>query len=173
MRKLLFLGLSLAFFMSLSGTVMGFTVTIYTDKTEWENAVAGQYLTEDFNDLTLNDGISYFSSESGHINPTFGYYQDVLMSASANEPMTVWDFTPQITAYGGTWTLGGPGGSGNYLLIYVDDIEEPVGVVTNSYNGDFWGFISDTPFTSVTLVGGSGSNQQNYKLDDMVYVPAE
>ena len=43
--------------------------------------------------------------------------------------------------------------------------------ISNSYGGEFWGFTSDTPFTSVKLVGGSGSNQQNYSLDDMVYSP--
>ena len=172
MRRLLFLGLTLALFMSLSGTVMGFTVTIYTDQTEWENALAGQVVTEDFNDQILNDGISLYT-ESGHINDYFGYYHDVLNSSSAKGPITIWDFTPQINAYGGTWTLGGPGGSGNYLLIYIDDIEDPVGIITNGYNGDFWGFISDTPFTSVTLIGGSANNQQNYQLDDMVYCPEE
>ena len=31
------------------------------------------------------------------------------------------------------------------------------------------GLHSDTPFTSVRLVGGSGTNQQNYSLDNMVY----
>lgn len=173
MRKLFFLGLTLVLFMSLSETVLGFTVTIYTDKTEWENALAGQYLTENFNDLILNTGVSFVSSESGHINVNFGYYQDVLMSASENEPMTIWTFTPPIIAYGGSWTLAGPGGSGNSLLIYIDDIDQPVGIISNNYDGDFWGFISDTPFTSVTLLGGSGSNQQSYKLDDMVYCPDE
>ena len=172
MRRLFFMGLTLVLFMSLSGMAMGFTVTIYTDKTAWENALAGQVVTEDFSDDILNDGISLYT-ESGNINEMFGYYHDVLNSDSAKGPITIWDFTPQINAYGGTWTLGGPGGGGNYLLIYIDDIEEPVGVVTNGYNGDFWGFISDTPFTSVTLLGGSGNNQQNYKLDDMVYCPEE
>jgi hypothetical protein len=152
---------------------MGFTVIVYTDKTEWESALAGQYLTEDFNDLLLNDGVSYVSSESGHINVKYGYYQDVLMSASQNDPSTVWTFVPQIVAYGGTWTLGGPGGSGNSLLIYIDGIEQAVAVVSNNYHGDFLGFIADAPFSSVTLVGGTGSNQQSYKLDDMVYSPYE
>jgi hypothetical protein len=173
MRKLFFLGLSLALFVSFSGTAMGFTVTIYTDKTEWEEDLAGPYLTEDFNDLLLNSGVSYVSSESGHINVNFGYYQDVLMSGSENEPMTIWTFTPQIIAYGGTWTLGGPGGSGNSLLIYIDDFDQPVGIISNNYDGDFWGFISDTPFTSVSILGGNVSNQQSYKLDDMVYCPDE
>ena len=39
----------------------------------------------------------------------------------------------------------------------------------NSYGGEFWGFISDTPFTSVKLIGATGLHQQNYNLDDMVY----
>lgn len=173
MRRLFYLSLIIVFFSYFCGTVIGATVTIYTDQTEWENAVGGQFFTEDFYDLLLNEGISFVSAESGHINLAFGYYQDVLNSSSANEPFTTWMFTPQITAYGGTWTLGGPGGSGNYLLIYIDEIEEPVGVIGNSYNGDFYGFTSDTPFTSVTLVGGNSDNQQSYKLDDMVYGPVE
>lgn len=173
MHKLSSLCLALALYMSYSGAAMGFTVIVYTDKTEWESALAQQYITEDFNDQLLNDGVSYVSSESGHINVMHGYYQDVLMSASSNEPSTVWTFVPQIVAYGGTWTLGGPGGSGNSLLVYIDGIEQPVAVISNNYYGDFLGFIADAPFNSVTLVGGTGSNQQSYKLDDMVYSPSE
>ena len=144
-------------------------VITYTDKTAWENALGGQFLTEDFNDEKLNDGVSRFSSESGHINPTFGYYQDVLTSQSGNEPYTIWSFSPQIMAYGGNWTLGGPGGSGNSLLVYVADSSNYVGAIGNGYGGEFWGFISDTPFTSVKLIGGTGEHQQTYHLDDMVY----
>ncbi|HPO70772.1 MAG TPA: hypothetical protein PKV53_10740 [Anaerohalosphaeraceae bacterium] len=109
------------------------------------------------------------STESGHINPAEECYQDVLASTSQNEPATTWSFAAEIIGYGGNWTLGGPGGSGNYLLIYIDDLLPYVGFISNSYSGEFWGFISDTPFTSVRLVGGTGTNQQNYRLDDMVY----
>jgi hypothetical protein len=123
--------------------------------------------------LFFAEALSFVSSESGHINVKFGYYQDVLMSASENEPMTVWTFDSPIIAYGKSWTLAGPGGSGNSLLIYIDDIDQPVGIISNNYDEDFWGIISDTPFTSVTLLGGTGSNQQSYKLDDMVYCPDE
>jgi hypothetical protein len=112
--------------------------------------------------------VSYISSESGIINPN-GYYQDVLQAASQNEPMTTWSFIPQIKGYGGNWTLGGPGGSGNYLRVYINDLGYYVGDISNSYNGEFWGFVSDTPFTSVLLKGGTGTNQQTYHLDDMVY----
>jgi hypothetical protein len=113
--------------------------------------------------------VSFISNESGHINPAHEYYQDVLASQSQNEPMTTWSFTPLITAYGGNWVLGGPGGSGNSLLVSIPDLSLSVGAISNSFNGEFWGFTSDTPFASVKLVGGSGTNQQNYSLDDMVY----
>ena len=101
---------STALFMYCALPVNAATV-IYTDKTAWESALGGQFLTEDFSDSDLNTGVSYVSTESGHINPAHGYYQDTLASTSQNEPMTTWSFTPEITAYGGDWTLGGPGGS--------------------------------------------------------------
>jgi hypothetical protein len=143
---------------------------IYTDKTAWENALGGQFLTEDFAGGQLNNsGVSYVSTSSGHINPAQENYQDVLAHESATEPMTTWSFSPEITAYGGDWTLGGPGGSGNSLQVYVDS--DYVGYISNSYSGGFWGFISDTPFSSVELIGGSGSNQQHYSLDNMVFSP--
>lgn len=152
-----------------AATVSAAMITVYTNKTDWQNAVSGQFLTEEFADSILNTGVSFVSTESGHVNPAQECYQDVLASQSQNEPMTTWSFTPQITAYGGDWTLGGPGGSGNSLLVYVGDSNLYVSFISNSYGGEFWGFTSDAPFTSVRLVGGSGSNQQNYSLDNMVY----
>ena len=144
-------------------------VMVFTDKTALENALNGQYQTESFDDDQLNMGVSFSSSESGHINPALGYYQDVLTSESANEPFTIWSFAPPIRAYGGDWTLGGPGGSGNSLMVYVADTAEYVGTIGNGFGGEFWGFISDSAFTSVRLVGGTGTHQQNYQLDNMVY----
>jgi hypothetical protein len=171
MRILVILGVALVVFMSWAATVRAAMVTVYTDKTAWENALGGQFLTEGFADDKLNVGVSFVSTESGHINPAEDCYQDVLASQSQNEPMTTWSFAPQITAYGGNWTLGGPGGSGNILLVSMADFPLYVGAIPNSYGGEFWGFTSDTPFTSVRLVGGAGSNQQNYKLYDMTYTP--
>jgi hypothetical protein len=170
MRILAMLGLMPAIFLSWVATVSAATI-VYTDKTAWENALGGQFLTEDFADFQLNTGVSFVSTESGHINPALEYYQDVLASTSQNSPMTTWSFTPGITAYGGNWTLGGPGGSGNSLQVYIADSSLYVGSISNSYGGGFWGFISDSSFTSVNLIGGGGTNQQHYNLDNMVYSP--
>ncbi|NLW84666.1 MAG: hypothetical protein GXY41_09750 [Phycisphaerae bacterium] len=169
MCKLLIWEVGLITFMSSIVAVSEAEITVYTDKTEWENALSGSFVTEDFSDSQLNFGVSFVSTESGHINPAQEFYQDVLASTSQNEPTTRWSFASAIIGFGGNWTLGGPGGSGNYLLIYIDDLLPYVGFIPNSYGGEFWGFISDTPFTSVRLVGGTGNHQQNYCLDDMVY----
>ncbi len=171
MRKAALLGAVLAPIACWATTVSSATITIYTDKLEWQNVLAGEFLTEDFADTLLNPGVSFVSNESGHINPQLECYQDVLASQSQNEPMTIWTFVPRIVAYGGDWTLGGPGGSGNSLAVYIEDDSLYVGFISNSYNGEFWGFISDTPFSSVRLVGGPGTNQQHYCLDNMVYSP--
>jgi hypothetical protein len=148
------------------------TVYIYTDQTAWEDALGGPFLVEEFADSELNAGVTFVSTASGHINPAQECYQDVLASQSQPGPMTIWRFSPSLVGFGGRWTLGGPGGSGNNLQVYIDDLAVHVGNISNSYNGEFLGFISDTPFTSVKLVGGTGSNQQNYSLDDMVYSSA-
>ena len=131
MRIFAVLGLTLAMFISWAATVSAATI-VYTDKTAWENALGGQFLTEDFADDQLNTGVSFVSTESGHINPAQECYQDVLASTSQNEPMTTWSFTPEITGYGGNWTLGGPGGSGNSLLVYIADspMWEPFPIAT-------------------------------------------
>lgn len=169
MRSLTMLGMPAALLICWAVTASAAT-TVYTDKTAWENALGGQFLTEGFADDQLNDGVSFVSSESGHINPALEYYQDVLASTSQNEPMTTWSFAPGIAGYGGNWTLGGPGGSGNSLQVYAGD-STYVGALSNDFAGEFWGFVSDTPFATVKLIGGGGANQQNYILDDMVYSP--
>ena len=169
MRNVVLLAAAMVAIACWAGIASAATITVYTDKTEWQDALGGLYLTEDFADALLNAGVSHVSTESGHINPAQECYQDVLTSLSQNEPMTVWIFEPRIAAFGGDWTLGGPGGSGNSLRVYIAGDSLYVGAISNSFNGGFWGFISDTAFSSVTLVGGSGTNQQHYCLDDMVY----
>ncbi|GEM_PF-1982835 len=168
MRRLMVLGLTLGLLLVWAGAAAALTVTVYTDQAAWEQAV-GAFATEDFSDKNLNPGVSYEAYASGHINPNLECYQDVLPSSNPNEPMTKWFFTQEITAFGGTWTLGGPGGSGNSLQVSLPEFSYPVEAISSNFNNEFWGFISDTPFTSVLLKGGTGSNQQHYNLDDMVY----
>jgi len=47
------------------------------------------------------------------------------------------------------------------------------GEIANTYDGGFWGFVSDTYFSSIVLEGGTqGGIQETFTLDNMVYAPA-
>jgi hypothetical protein len=155
--------------LSLLSFVAHATPVVYTEKSAWAAAVSGVFGSEDFSDAILEPGLDFVSSESGHVNPALGYYQDVLASQSQNAPMTTWSFVPPIRAFGANFTLGGPGGSGNSLVVSIVDSGTTVGTIPNSYAGGFWGFVSDTSFTAVKLAGGSGTNQQNWRMDDLVF----
>jgi len=42
--------------------------------------------------------------------------------------------------------------------------------IPETYTGEFWGFISDTPFASVLLEAGTqGGSAETFYLDNMVY----
>ncbi|MFZ2086974.1 MAG: hypothetical protein WAU47_00235, partial [Desulfobaccales bacterium] len=153
-------------------------LTVFTDKAAWASAHGKEVMVEDFNDKKLNDGLSYIGSESAKI--ANGYFHDSLKSTSQNAPGTTWYFDPakiggNFIAYGGDWDLGGPGGSGNSLKVYMNDLENPdvytyIGSLLSGVEGfQFWGFISEAKFTSVRLIGGLGDNQQTYKLDNMSF----
>ncbi len=167
MRRFAVIALTLVVLLSGAPLAAALEVTFYTDRAAWENACVGPFFTEDFSDDLLNPGVSYTSSSSGNISN--GFYHDVLQSTNPNEPMTTWFFTPSIVGFGGNWDLGGPGGSGPSLLVFVNDLSTYVGAIPNSYEGGFWGFIADTPFNAVLLQGGPGDHQQHYKLDNMSY----
>lgn len=145
------------------------TITVYTDKAAWSQAVSSQYTTETFTDNVLHDSGLTYITVMGSI--ALERWRDVLNITSNNPAMTIWRFEPQITAYGGTWTLGGPGGSGNSLVVTLPELGVTAGRISSAYYGNFWGFIADTPFSQVQLAGGLGSNQRMYILDDMVYSP--
>jgi hypothetical protein len=137
--------------------------TVYTDRTDWLDAVATS-LDEDFDDATLNVGISVVSNMGGIGG---GVWNDVLNNQMNWE--TTWTFDPPIYAFGGYWDLTpfGVGGLVNVLIGggVFGDVISPAGGV------GFWGVVSDEPFAEVLLgCAGAGANpQETYTLDDMVY----
>jgi hypothetical protein len=145
----------------------GFNITVYTDKAAWAHAVAGQYITETFTNNMLHDPGLTYTTVMGSI--ALERYRDVLNITSQHPAQTIWKFENMINAYGGDWTLGGPGGTGNSLVVTLEESGITAGRITSNYYNDFWGFVSDTPFSQIKLTGGTGSNQRSYSLDNMVY----
>ena len=95
MRRSAMLCVMLATAVSWAATVSAQSITIYTDRTQWENALNGRFLTEDFSDAVLNDGVSFVSTESGHINPALEAYAKPI---SRTTLWTTW-FIPAISRF--------------------------------------------------------------------------
>lgn len=176
MLKIKLLVLTLVLAVIMAGGVRGLeaAVKVYSDfdpvlnKAAWFTAMDQNVAKEDFTDQQLLPQISY-ETLKGSISP-MGYWHDTLNSWSSNPSSTTWFFTPEITAFGGDWTLGGTGGSGNSLVVTLAEVNV-VKYISSRYNGNFWGFISDAPITKVKLTGGTGTNQQIYFLDNLVFGP--
>ncbi len=168
MRVLVSVGLAIFFLAATIGTGDA-AVAFYTDLTAWSGAVSGNFQTEDFNDPNLVDGLAV-TTVKGSISP-MGYWHDTLNSWSQNTSRTTWHFSSETFAFGGVWTLGGPGGSGNYLVVSTPEAGT-IGFITSGYYYKFWGFVADTPCSAVTLTGGGSKNQQIYFLDDLVFASA-
>jgi len=161
------------------------TVTIYdNDWTGWNNAVGGVYLTEDFNDTTLNPGLSVVS-DLGHILVTQGLWWDQLNYDLVNNvptTFTTWTFAVPIYAFGGTWDAGSSrvhwdqghshsiGGPGSNIEVLINGNWVSVGVIDNQYIDVFWGFVSDVPFTQVRLQAYNAEGwTERHTLENMVY----
>ncbi len=160
---------------SMVGAGAIFTVYDASEQDQWQSAV-GSWETEDFNDSTLNDGLTV-ASDGGSIYPPNQRWEDQVGENSSPPPTTlttVWNFSEPIVAFGGYWIdLYGPGGG---LSIVVDGLYSvlfgpTLGPESPPYL--FWGFVSSEPFTTVTIqLAGLGPPVETYALEDMVYVYA-
>jgi hypothetical protein len=162
-----------------SGLANAFTV--YTDKTDWENALSGAVvITEDFEDQTMIDGLASYATPDGTYTefdgfnlivpppPTFNNTQVFEELVDDNGGTTVWSFSSPFIAFGGDWDLS-PAGPGTGLEISIDGQIQNV-IIPNSYDGGFWGFIADSAFSTVELLKPSAvSGSELYHLDNMVF----
>lgn len=151
---------------------------IYTDKPSWISNVGGVYQTEDFNDTTLNPGISYFAPMGGLTPPVFTDH------VIRGEVVTFWNFTGSpVQGVGANWDLmpGNPGQGLQITLAYTtEDFEDVRFEVPNNTNGGFFGIVSDIPIGSIIIGGGTQPhaalpgddiNGETYTIDDLVYAP--
>jgi len=146
-------------------------ITIYTDRSNWETAVFNTYWEEKFDDATLDPLISSFTPSTPGGGVIGGVWWDVINDDNGPSTLT---FAIPMNAFGGNWNLKVPTGPGTGISVYIDSTSTHVGDIANTYNGEFWGFYSDTDFTSVILTEGSQTEGvvETFTLDNMVFVPA-
>jgi len=152
--------------LTIPSTAYGLTITVYTDKNQWENDVFvdGQFTTEDFTGAAA-PGFDGFTSDNGNI--AGGQFNDVLVPGG--NP-TIFDFSPRLDAWGGDFDLFNPGGPGTGIIVeLMDGTMATAGEIPNTTDG-FWGLTSDMNFQAVHLESGTQSGvQETYDLDNMVF----
>jgi len=167
----------------LSGLVNA--LTVYTDKTDWENALSGAIvITEDFEDQTMANGLTSYTTFDGTfvtfqsnnlVSPPLPTFNDTQVFEELADGLgtTEWSFSSPFIAFGGNWDLFTPAGPGTGLAISIDGIIQSQIVIPNTYAGEFWGFIADSPFSKVELLKPSAiSGSELYHLDNMVFATA-
>ncbi len=154
----------IAFF--ITGIAGATVIETHTDFTSWQ-AATGAYQAEDFTDMDLLPGLSFDSTSGGAITLD-GYFYDSPTSLNGG---TTWYFTETMFSFGGDWDLSGPRGSGMGLVLTMfDGSSSFVAPEISRTTDNFWGFTSDTGFTSLTVSAGSQLGaSETYHFDNMVY----
>jgi hypothetical protein len=173
MKKLIAIVLAVTMLASISGVAMANpTTTVYADDQAGWEAAAGMWETEDFTDAILNPGVSV-TSGMGYVDVVNGLWWDRLTCPDYGLTTTTWTFADPIYAFGGTWNPGVPGDPGAAIAVSMDGASWVyVGEIPETYINQFWGFVSDVPFTQVLLGPGSECNGawcETYEMDNMVY----
>jgi hypothetical protein len=150
----------------------GGVVLITQDKALWTSTV-GAYLTEDFNDHVFQPGISYTGDMGSLDIPAF---RD---QVARSEGFGNLNFATPVLAAGADWDLSPNGpGSGVAVRVYYQDgsWEDLSQEIPNSFNGQFFGLVTDKPFNRVRYTGGTQPtpgptdiNQETLSLDNLVY----
>lgn len=98
---------------------------------------------------------------------TLGYYQNVVDDATGSTQ--TFTYTTALNGFGGWFDLANPGGAGCSIDVLFDGVF--VFNIPNTAVGEFFGYFSDTPFTTITLIDGGGSGQETYQIVDMALCP--
>jgi hypothetical protein len=157
------------------------TITVYNTLAAF-TAAAGATATEDFSDTTLVSGLSVSPAGGGSISG--GVLNDSLavfglcVEGGVNCPATtMFSFAPSTTAFGADWDLA-PGGAGAGIFFSVHLLGGGLQNVTGITNpavgtfSGFFGFVSDTPFTSINLGSGFTGNGELFDADNVRFASA-
>jgi hypothetical protein len=147
------------------------SVVTYTDRAAFESAL-GFVFVEDFTGNTLHiPGLSY-------VSPVGQIGQPVGMASGSDQfndqvvhqtRFTTWTLPNLATGFGANWDLS-PGGPAQGIQFFLDGVTLVGSEVPSSYTGGFFGFISDTPFQSVSYDGGTQSaGVETYIMDNLTF----
>ena len=160
--------LALAFVAVPLGSANSAVITVFSNDAAGWAAAAGSAQTENFNDATLLPGLTV-TTDFGSV--TGGVWFD-RMSASQT---TTWFFGSPTIAFGGNWDLspGDPGTGIAFTVTFLNNTTQLVAVeVPNTLTGEFFGFVSDTPFKSVLETVGTQSCSicaETHNLDNLTF----
>lgn len=174
--------LSLAFTWSLPANAA--IIQVFTNEAAWAAAAGTPISTEDFSDTTLVTGLTVTPAGGGSISGGMLSNSVAIFQLCANggvgcppAPVTTqFGFSPATTAFGADWDLS-PGGAGNGIsfdILLNNGTHQTVAGISNpggvAFNG-FFGFVSDTPFTSITLTTQSlTGNSETFNADNVRFV---
>lgn len=83
---------------------------------------------------------------------------------------TIWSFASAINGFGGFFDLFLPGGPGSGITVTLGLVgggTEVLDGIPSTIAGSFWGFTSDTAFTSVSFSEASNCCIESYTLDNL------
>ena len=138
-----------------------YSATIYTDRVSWESHLSA-ITTEKFTDSSL-DGVIFLGSGVADAYGASDMFFGRVGNSSSDQ--IDWSFGSSIYAFGGDWNLA-PGGNGGGVTVLTDSTQ--VGVIADTYTGGFWGVISDTAFSTVTLTN-VGTGTEAFTLDNLSF----
>jgi hypothetical protein len=173
-RTIAFSTLLLGTFLNVRVKDVQAAVTVYTNRTAWENALNGVFVEEDFSDGLFDD--FSFGSESGLGEVREGVYFD-RVRPNQSTTFSYLNAPPRLQAFGGDWNLAGRANPGIGIQVILESgVTQTVPVeIPSNYNFDFFGVISTIPFLDIVLEGGtqpSNRNRETFELDNVVYAPA-
>ncbi len=153
-------------------------VIYYTSQAAFAAAVP-DYTVEDFNDSTLAPRLASITSTA----PEFAYPytasyafsgQLVMHDRPTPSAFTVFTFSSPMVAFGAFFDLAGPGGEGIGIKVTLDGSTLLGTEIPSSTAGTFWGFTSDTPFTTVRFNGGTQTTGvETYEMENLQFAAPE
>ena len=121
-------------------------------------------VVENFEDETLIPGFN-ITEIGGAGSIAFGVYQNTV---DAEIPRyQVFSYGSAMWGFGSWFDLAGPGGPESQIDLFIDDNNQFVMTIPNTAAGEFYGFITDAPFTGVLFQAGTGTGaMESYALVD-------